>query len=45
MVYWLFEYSVFRKYQVLEAENKAKYSSESKGEPVEIFHPKVNNAA
>lgn len=33
------------EYEALEAENKAKCSSESKGKPVEIFQAKVNNAA
>lgn len=35
---------LFKKYQVLEAENKKNYNFESKGKPAEIFQRKVNDA-
>lgn len=35
----------FFKYQVLEIENKEKYSSESKWKPAELFQTKVSNTA
>ena len=35
---------LFKKYQVLEAENKKNHNFESKGKPAENFQHKVNDA-